>query len=42
MLTERKRAGTPAVLTIQAYVAALLESYIFYEIKRHDIKGKAI
>ena len=40
MLTERKRAGTPAVQTIQAYVAALLESYIFYEIKRFDIKGK--
>ena len=40
MLTERKRAGAPAVQTIQAYVAALLESYIFYEIKRFDIKGK--
>ena len=25
---------------IQAYVGALLESYIFYEIKRFDIKGK--
>lgn len=40
MLTERKRGGTPAVQTIQAYVAALVESYIFYEIKRFDIKGK--
>ena len=28
------------VHTIQAYVGALLESYIFYEIKRFDIKGK--
>lgn len=40
MLTERKRSGSPAVQTIQAYVAALVESYIFYEIKRFDIKGK--
>lgn len=40
MLAERKRSGAPAVQTIQAYVAALVESYIFYEIKRFDIKGK--
>ena len=25
---------------MQAYIAALLESYFFYEIKRFDIKGK--
>ncbi len=36
-----RRNGRPAVQTIQAYVSALLESYIFYEIKRFDIKGKA-
>lgn len=35
-----KRNGRPAVQTVQAYVGALLESYIFYEIKRFDIKGK--
>lgn len=35
-----RRNGRPAVQTIQAYVGALLESYIFYEIKRFDIKGK--
>ncbi|MDE7231667.1 MAG: DUF4143 domain-containing protein [Lachnospiraceae bacterium] len=35
-----KRNGKPAVQTIQAYVGALLESYVFYEIKRFDIKGK--
>ena len=29
MLAERKRSGAPAVQTIQAYVAALVESYIF-------------
>ena len=26
--------------TIQAYIEALLEAYIFYEIKRFDIKGR--
>jgi predicted AAA+ superfamily ATPase len=36
----RARKGRPAVQTIQAYVGALLESYVFYEIKRFDIKGK--
>lgn len=35
-----KRQGKPAVQTIGAYVAALLESYVFYEIKRFDVKGK--
>lgn len=39
-LLDADRKGKPAVQTIQAYVAALLESYIFYEIKRFDIKGK--
>jgi len=34
------RRGMPAVQTIQAYVGALLESFVFYEIKRFDIKGK--
>ena len=40
LLDSEKRKGKPAVQTIQAYVGALLESYIFYEIKRFDIKGK--
>ena len=30
----------PAAKTVQTYVSALLESYIFYEIKRFDIKGR--
>ncbi len=30
----------PAAQTVQAYVAALLESFVFYEIKRFDIKGR--
>ena len=39
-LLDQSRKGNPSVHTIQAYVGALLESYIFYEIKRFDIKGK--
>ena len=34
------RVKKPATHTIQAYIGALTESYIFYEIKRFDIKGK--
>ena len=34
---DRKK---PAAQTVQAYVAALLESFVFYEIKRFDVKGK--
>jgi predicted AAA+ superfamily ATPase len=40
LLETGKRKGQPAVQTIQAYVGALLESFVFYEIKRFDIKGK--
>jgi predicted AAA+ superfamily ATPase len=40
LLDSSSRKGKPAVQTIQAYVGALLESYVFYEIKRFDIKGK--
>ncbi len=40
LIDADKRNGRPAVQTIQAYVGALLESYIFYEIRRFDIKGK--
>jgi len=39
-LLENNRNGNPSVHTIQAYVGALLESYVFYEIKRYDVKGK--
>lgn len=34
------RKSQPAIQTISAYIDALLESYIFYEVKRFDIKGK--
>ncbi len=40
LIDTDRRKGKPAVQTIQAYVGALLESYVFYEIKRFDIKGK--
>ena len=41
LLGSDSRRGKPAVQTIQAYVSALLESFVFYEIKRFDVKGKA-
>lgn len=40
LLRDGSRRTKPAVQTIQAYIEALLEAYIFYEIKRFDIKGK--
>ncbi|NYB72672.1 ATP-binding protein [Sedimentibacter hydroxybenzoicus DSM 7310] len=40
LLNEGFRKVKPATQTIQAYIEALTESYIFYEIKRFDIKGK--
>ena len=40
LLEDGKRKGTPSTHTVQAYIAALLESYFFYEIKRFDIRGK--
>ncbi len=40
LLTSSSRKTKPAVQTIQAYIEALTEAYIFYEIKRFDIKGK--
>lgn len=40
LLEEGKRKAKPAVRTIQAYIEALKEAYIFYEIKRFDIRGR--
>jgi predicted AAA+ superfamily ATPase len=40
MLEDRAKQGKPATQTIAAYVNALKEAYLFYEIKRFDIKGK--
>ncbi len=40
LLDGENRKTKPAVRTIQSYIEALMEAYIFYEIKRFDIKGK--
>ncbi len=40
LLENGSRRTKPAVQTIQAYIRALTEAYIFYEIRRFDIKGK--
>ena len=40
LLEEGKRKAKPATHTIQTYIEALEESFIFYEIKRFDIKGR--
>ena len=40
LLTGGTRKNAPSIHTVQAYVGALLESYIFYEVKRFDIKGR--
>lgn len=40
LLDDRKKKGSPSVHTIENYVNALIETYLFYEIKRFDIKGK--
>ncbi len=42
LLEENKNRKSPSVHTVQAYVNALIESYIFYDIKRFDIKGKEL
>lgn len=39
-LLEEEGRRKPAVHTIQSYIEALLEAYMFYEIKRFDIKGR--
>lgn len=36
----RVRGAKPATQTISAYIGALKESYMFYDVKRFDIKGK--
>lgn len=40
LLDGGSRKTAPSAHTVQAYVGALLESYIFYDVKRFDIKGK--
>lgn len=40
MIQNRERHGKPATQTIASYVGALKEAYMFYDVKRFDIKGK--
>ncbi len=40
LLADENRKGAPSTHTVQTYVNTLTESYLFYEIKRFDIKGK--
>ena len=40
LLQNREKQGKPATQTISSYVGALKESYMFYDVKRFDIKGK--
>ena len=41
LLEGRAKRGKPATQTVAAYVGALLETFMFSEIKRFDLKGKA-
>ena len=40
LLESGNRKGAPSAHTIQAYVRALQEAYVFYGIKRFDVRGK--
>ena len=40
MIQNREKQGKLATKTISSYVGALKESYMFYDVKRFDIKGK--
>ena len=40
LINEKLTDAKPAVQTVSAYIDALTESFVFYEIQRFDIKGK--
>ena len=42
LIEERGRRGKPATQTVATYVNALLQAYIFHEVKRFDLKGKEL
>ena len=42
LVEERGRRGKPATQTVAAYVSALLQAYLFHEVKRFDLKGKEL
>lgn len=40
MLEDRNKKGKPSSHTVESYIKSIVETYMFYEIKRFDIKGK--
>lgn len=40
LLDDGKRKGIPSAHTVQAYISALQKAYVFYKIRRFDIRGK--
>ena len=42
LVEERGRRGKPATQTVATYVNALLQAYLFHEVKRFDLKGKEL
>ena len=42
LVEERGRRGKPATQTVAAYVNALLQAFLFHEVKRFDLKGKEL
>ena len=40
MIQNHERSGKPATQTIASYIGALKETFMFYDVKRFDIKGK--
>ena len=42
LMQARNKNGKPATQTVAAYVNALLQTYLFYEVKRFDLKGKEL
>lgn len=40
LLNEKRNKKTPSSHTVDSYINAIIETFMFYEIKRFDLKGK--